>query len=404
VPYYHRLFDSVGFNPSDFRDIRDLEAIPITSKADLQQVPIEDRVARGVDCRRLILRKTGGSTGEQMKIQRTWFEERLLNAFRFRARRDLGLRLTDHVASVGLALERQAADRQILTNVLGSMGFLRVTKVDCRQSIDRMVQQLEEISPDVITGYANTVARIAEHICESGRRTIRPRFVTTGAEVQTPLMRRQIAEAFEAPVYNVYGCHEFNMVACECPKTGKMHTCDDLAVIEVVRGNDPVAIGQRGEVVGTSLHSYAMPFIRYRLHDVVTRGAEQCACGSPFSTIDAVQGRMLDFFPLANGRVLHPYEIIDAMLHDRMKWMRQYQLVQPRQNLVVLRVVLSKMPTQERLDQMHVDARRLMGEGTQFQLEFVPAIPAEPNGKFRLARSLVHSNYEGFDWARTEHA
>ncbi len=40
-------------------------------------------------------------------------------------------------------------------------------------------------------------------------------------------------------------------------------------------------------VVVTALHSFAMPFIRYRLGDLVTRGVDACPCGQSFAVIGA---------------------------------------------------------------------------------------------------------------------
>ena len=409
VHYYRRLFDSAGLKPRDIRDINDLSRIPITRKPDLQMLPLRDRLARGISERDLILRKTGGSTGTQIVIRRTWLEERLLNAFRFRARRALGLRITDRIASVGLVRTVQHADRQMMSQLLQSMGLLRVTKIDCRQPIPDITGELDKLQPDVITGYAGTIARVAQEILNRAARDgcswrIRPRFVTTGAEVQTPLMREQIRQAFGCPVYNVYGAHEFNLVACECPATGQLHTCDDLVIVEVLRGNVSVDIGQRGEVVATNLHSFAMPFIRYRLDDVVTRGPDRCPCGAPFATIHSIQGRMLDHFPLPDGRLIHPYQIIDTLLHDRIKWMRQYQLVQERPDLIILRVVAHQKPTPQRLAEIHSDARKLFGARADLRIDWVDEISAEPNGKYRLARSELHSNYTDFDWERVSDA
>jgi phenylacetate-coenzyme A ligase PaaK-like adenylate-forming protein len=71
-----------------------------------------------------------------------------------------------------------------------------------------------------------------------------------------------------------------------------MHTCDEAALVEVVHDGRPAADGEQGDVVATALHSYAMPFIRYRLGDIVTRGEQSCACGLPFATIGTIQGRM----------------------------------------------------------------------------------------------------------------
>jgi phenylacetate-CoA ligase len=400
VPYYRALLDRAGVHPRDVRGAEDLRLVPITSKPDVQPLPEDERLARGVPRRTLISRLTGGSTGQPTVIRRTWWEERLLNAFRLRARLNLGLRPTDRVASVGSVKKKQAPDRQMPAALLQQLGLLRQVRVDCKEPVGEIIRALERARPDVITGYAGAVARVAQALLERGRdparRTIRPRFVTTGAEVQTPLMRRQVGEAFGCPVYNVYGAHEVNLIAWECRETGAMHTCDDLAVVEVLRPDgSPAAPGERGEVVVTSLHSYAMPFIRYRLDDLVTRGADYCGCGLPFGTIRHVLGRMIDYFPLPDGRAMHPYEIIGGILHDRATWARQCQLVQERSDLVVLRLVPFKMPAEQRLAEIRQRAARLLGERVQFRIDFVPELGLEPSGKFRVARSMVRSNYDG---------
>jgi len=215
-------------------------------------------------------------------------------------------------------------------------------------------------------------------------------------------MRQQISAAFSAPVFDLYGTHEFNLIAWECQETGEFHVCDDSLITEVLKNGCPVAIGERGEVVGTNLHSFAMPFIRYRLGDLVTRGAETCRCGQPFSTIRGIQGRMLDYFPLPDGRLLHPYEIVLLLLHDAASWIGQYQLTQEREDRLVLRVVPSATPTAQQLAFLKEPVAALLGEGVEFEVMLVPQLQLEPNGKFRVSRSLVKSAYDGLDWERPQ--
>jgi hypothetical protein len=181
------------------------------------------------------------------------------------------------------------------------------------------------------------VARVAELLGDGGDGA-RPRLVVVGGEVLTPLMRQQIRAAFGAPVREWYGSHEFNLLAWECDETGLLHVCDDAVVVEIVRDGRPVTVGQRGEVVVTGLHSFAMPFIRYRLGDVATRGPDRCPCGAPFSTLASIQGRMHDWLVLANGRAVHPYEVL-LELYDAFPWCGQYQVVQERVGHV--RILLS---------------------------------------------------------------
>jgi phenylacetate-CoA ligase len=406
VPYYRRLFDRHGLKPGDIRSTADLTRVPITSKSDLQLLPATDVVSRGTDPDQLIVRLTSGASGEPFRIRRTWLEERLLNAFRLRALRSCGLRLSDRVVSVTLVRQVEARDHQILHRALQAVGLRRVHALYCRLPPQEALGRLEVLRPDVLIGYPGVLARLAQALENSGRPALRPRFVGVGGEVLTPLMRRQIGAAFATPVYDLYGSHEFNLLAWECRATGHFHTCDDGLILEVVKGARSVAPGERGEVVGTNLHSFAMPFIRYRLGDLVTRGPEVCPCGQPFSTIAAVQGRMLDYFVLPDGEEIYPYEILARIflgqpLREMASAIRQYQLLQEREDHIVFRVVLAKEVPHDWLSRIAAQVAPLFGPRVAFHVLDVPAIPLEPSGKFRVARSVVQSAYANLDWDRT---
>jgi phenylacetate-CoA ligase len=251
------------------------------------------------------------------------------------------------------------------------------------------VRQLCACHPQVVDGYAGAVTLVSGFV--DGQ--VRPRFVMVGGEVLTPAMRRQISAGFAAPVYDTYGSHEFNLIAWECKETGQLHTCDDGMIVEVLKDGRAAAAGERGELVGTNLHAYAMPFIRFQLGDVVTKGADACACGQPFSTIRNVQGRMIDYFPLPDGRLLHPYELVDTML-VLAPWIREYQLVQQRKERVVLRVVPATPPAPPDLAGLHNALSARLGAGVQFEIELATEIQRDASGKFRVACSLLNSHYD----------
>lgn len=401
VPYYRRLFEQNGLTPRDIQSVADLPAIPITSKTDLQALPAREVVARGVDPQRLITRTTSGSSGEPFTIRRTWFEDRLLFQFRRRATRAFGVRSTDRTANIVLLrptphprLPLSLRLHQMLDSFHCSLGLYRQIRLNCLLSPRDLIALLQEHRPDVLTGFPGVLSQLAQVLDAAERRAIRPRLVIVGAEVLTPLMRRQISAAFSAPVFDCYGSHEFNLIAWECPATSEFHLCDDSVIVEVLKDGRPVAEGEQGEVVGTNLHSFAMPFIRYRLGDVVTKGAETCRCGQPFSTIKNIRGRMIDYFPLPDGRLLHPYEIVLILMNEAAAWIQQYQLTQERKEKVLLQVVPLTTPTTAELDRLVESVTTLLGPGVDFRVTLVSEIQLEASGKFRVSRSLVRSEYE----------
>ena len=208
-------------------------------------------------------------------------------------------------------------------------------------------------------------------------------------------MRHQISEGFRAPLFEVYGCYEVGLVAWQCRETAALHVCDDAVVVEVLADGRPVAVGERGEVVVTALHSFAMPFIRYRLGDLVTRGVDTCPCGQPFSVIGAVQGRMIDYFPLPDGRELHPYEIVSVVVDS--PWIRQYRLLQERVDRIVLQVVPATTPSAAEVALLEQRVGTVVGREVAFVVRIVSEIALEPGGKFRVSRSLVRSRYDDID-------
>ena len=399
VPHYRRLFDRHGVRPSDIRGTADLSAIPITSRPDLQSLPAHDVLARGVRPDRLIVRKTSGSTGQPLAIRRTWIEERILGMLRLRAYHHFGLRVRDRRAHIVLERPPQASDHQLPLRLLHAVGWYRLRDVGCLLEPHDIVRALAAYDPDVVMGSPGVLSHVALSTGDDDRRSVRPRFITVGGEVLTPLMRRQIADGFRAPVFQTYGSHEFNLLAWECSATGAFHVCDDGMILEVVHDDRAAAPGERGEVVGTALHSFAMPFIRYRLGDLVAQGGERCGCGQPFPTIRTIHGRMLDYFRLPRGRVIHPYGIlIGLLLPDENAWIQEYRLVQEREDRIVLQVVAASPPSPERVALVKRHVAEQVGPDVDFQVALMARLPLEPNGKFRVSRSLVHSQYDGIDW------
>jgi phenylacetate-CoA ligase len=185
-------------------------------------------------------------------------------------------------------------------------------------------------------------------------------------------------------------------------ETGNLHTCDDSVIVEILKDGRPAGVGERGEVVITVLHSFAMPFIRYKLGDIVTKGEEKCACGKPYSTLRNVQGRMIDYFPLPGRRVIHPYDIVVKIVGDASPWIRQYQLTQEKENRIVLQIVPSGTVPERKKAKLTQSISALVGQDVTFEVMIVPKIHLEPHGKFRVSRSLVTSPYDEINWEALE--
>jgi phenylacetate-CoA ligase len=392
VPYYRKLFDRHRLHPRHVRGVVDLDLIPITTKQDLRARREADVVASGYDPSRLRTARTSGSSGEPFTVRRTVAEEKLQYLFTLRAFRALGVRAHDRRAAVALRRGSNRS-RKPLGRLLEALGLDRRLALNGLESPTELADSLRDYRPDVITGMPGMLCRVAEHLLELSDESIRPRLLVVGGEVLTPVMRRRLSDGFAAPVRQTYASHEFPLLGWECVHTGDFHTSDDGVIVEILKDGRPAEPGEQGEVVATNLHAYAMPFIRYRLGDLVTRGDERCACGRPFSSIGMIQGRTIDFFTLPGGRVLHPYDILASLISGGDGWIRQYQLLQERTDRIVLRVQPVERSVAEQVARVERSVERLLGPEVSFQVQLLDELPLEPSGKFRPCRSLVSGSH-----------
>jgi phenylacetate-CoA ligase len=390
VPYYRALLDKAGVLPSDIRGAGDMHLIPVTTRSDIQAASMEERLSRNADDSKLLERKTTGSTGQCLVVKRTWNEEQVLNLFRWRAIRAYGLRRADIIGVPRVRIPKDPRDNQIPRRIADALHFYRKTIVDLRSTSDQ-VATLYARRPEVIMGWPTILSEIAPRWAElknvdSHGRDVR--FVITGGEVLTPSARDQITNGFSAPVRDMYGAHEFSLVAWQCAVTAEYHLSDETLHAEVIRDGKPALPGETGEMIVTALHSFAMPFIRYKLGDVVTQGSAACSCGSPFSTIRSIRGRAADYLKLPGGRLVHPQDIARES-YIAAPWIKQLQVVQEEVDRFTLLVLPLRNPSQAEIDAIRPALMDFIGPEVFMEVVIVSSIDRTDDSKFRVYKSRV---------------
>jgi len=397
VPYYRALWDEHGVHPDSIRGAADMPLLPFVVKTHFRAVPEIDRVAAGLDPEMLIPTASSGSSGRPFRIRRSWLEHNLLFLARMRALRSYGVKRTDRTLNILNPKQPHARDNKALGHTLVAFGLLPNQKrVSIHLDAEVIAAQVRAFRPAMLGGYPNMLARVSSELQRDPVLPPSIRVALTGAEALTPDLRRKIEERLGVPVRDQYGSIEFNLMAWECAHGGPLHTSDDTVLVEVV-GPDgaPVKPGEHGEVVVTALHTFTMPLIRFRIGDVARQGSSLCECGAPFATVQGVQGRMLDMFPLPDGRVIHAFLLTERLIMADPEWIENFQLTQERIDRVAMRIVPRAEPTAARIEKLRALGAELLGAGVRFELSIVDSIPSELSGKFRPARSHVTSSYDG---------
>ncbi len=382
VPFVRAVLERAGLAASDVRTAADLAAIEPIARRTMQDAGLDALLSCTADRARLLDRSTSGSTGERMVVRRTWFEERLLTAFLWRALREYGLRPGERVAVALFHARPDPRDDQRLARLVQWLGFRQARILDALGDPEAAASAAA-FDPQALMGMTGALARLIESAAAGGQE-LRPRFVMTWGELLTDPLRHRIG-SLGVPIHDVYGSNEVGLIAWECPAgAGGYHVADDLHVVDIVAPDGrPAAVGAWGEVVVTALHSLAMPFVRYRVGDRAQRGPAVCPCGAPYSTLTAIQGRTIDDFALPDGRLLHPWELLNA-LRPHTGWVRQFQLVQVAPGSIVLRAVaVDRPPSPDDLACAETAACEVLRGAASFRIDLVPAIADAPSGKSR---------------------
>ena len=133
--------------------------------------------------------------------------------------------------------------------------------------------------------------------------------VLCAADWCDPALRQRAEQAWGIPVLEHYGSTESAFAgAVECPAHTGLHwqALDLLPEVLDPCTDRPLAPGQAGELVLTTLRREALPLVRYRTGDVAVLDAAPCACGSPLPRLRRVLGRLQR--EGSTWRVVHPHK------------------------------------------------------------------------------------------------
>ena len=231
VPYYRRRFDEAGIDPHSVNSLRDLAAIPITTRGDIQLQSPSDICAADEDISALRVIKTSGSTGAPLTVRRTSSEEKLMLGFRVRAAKACGLDLHWRRATIDY-FDQETLRQEGSTPLFERLGILPRLSIDWRTPKDQIVDALARFQPDIVTGPPSTLAWIADDLTVEDRRRARPSIVLTGSEALTAVMVDRIQRGFGAPVADIYGCHETVFIAMRGSHRPSYSVCQDAAIVE----------------------------------------------------------------------------------------------------------------------------------------------------------------------------
>ncbi|MDJ0829532.1 MAG: phenylacetate--CoA ligase [Desulfobacterales bacterium] len=326
IPFYKKKFDEQGITPDDIKNLEDVAKLPMTVKNDLRDnypfglcaVPLKEVVR---------VHASSGTTGKPITGPYTkedlaqWTECMCRNLWA------AGIRKEDVV--------QNAYGHGLFT---GGLGFHQaVTAMDCTVvptsagMTERQITLLQDFGSNVLfctPSYALTIAERAEEM-KVDIRSLPVRVGVFGAEPWTVQMRQEIEERMGIKAQEAYGLTELcgPGVAYDAADQNGLYINEDHFLAEVVDPQtlEPLPLGEKGELIFTSLQRRAMPMIRYRTKDITRLWREPGHNGRTFVRMDKIYGRSDDML-IISGVNVFPSQI-EALLLEIEEVEPQYRLI-----------------------------------------------------------------------------
>lgn len=370
--YWKRIFDEHGLKPSDIRTVEDMKKLPILTKKDIfahYEEMVPDNVAQFPHRKE----RTGGTTGDPMQYlvdEDIWG---YVSADKIVAWRSTGYRFGDPFMALGSAsLFKKNAPlaRRVLDWIRNERAYnsLNMDGELCR----KYIEILEKQKIHYVYGYASSIYLLAKYALDHKIDMSHMRGAFTTSENLTDIYRETIEKAFGCCVMDCYGARDAGITAYEVtPGNYYLGYSAHLEIVDEIAPNT-------GTLLSTNLLSMAFPVLRYDYGDVAELD-NNCSVYNG-QVLHKIYGRVSDVLRLDNGHVLTSPGFTILMRDFAVK---AYDIQKLSGSHVRMQVQVADGWDKAQEAKLTKEMKRLIGEGCEFELEYVEGFEVLKNGKRR---------------------
>lgn len=317
-PFYKRVFKKIGLTYSDIKSIKDIQKLPITSKAQLQKYNYEFFAADQQNIAEIV--STTGTTGEPVFIAMTKEDLNRLALNEARSFYCAGVNNKD-IFDIAVTLDSLF--------MAGMAYYLGITKLGASvfrvgmHNVKKHAHLIRKLKPTGIVTVPSFLLKLADGIKEEG---LNPRTISikkallVGESIRDKdfnlnKLGSLITASWPIELYSTYGNSEGAISFCECQEHAGCHEHPDQIISEILdEKGRAVPDGELGELVLTTLQIEGMPLLRYQTGDITFKITKKCKCGRNSSRIGPILGRRAQMVKLKGVKV-YPKIIENAILN-----------------------------------------------------------------------------------------
>jgi phenylacetate-CoA ligase len=361
VAFYRHRMEEMGVEPSDIKSIDDIVKLPFTYKNDLRDhypfglfaVPMKDIVR---------VHASSGTTGKPTTVGYTKNDIKNWREVLARCLTMAGISSDDVMqVSYGYGL------------FTGGLGVhYGAETVGCTVipisggNTHRQLQLMSDFGSTVLACTPSYALHLADALAENGYslKDMKLKIGVFGAEPWTENMRLELEKKWGIKAFDIYGLSEIMGpgVANDCIHHAGLHVHEDHFSPEIVDPGTklPMADGEEGELVFTTLTKEGIPLLRYNTRDLSTLNRSKCQCGRTTVRMKKITGRSDDML-IIRGVNLFPSQIEHVLL-EMGETSAHYMLYVDRENnldTLELKVELDETNRMETIRDLQMLSRKI---------------------------------------------
>lgn len=371
VPYYKKL----GLKPNS-----SLQDFPILTKTILRE-QAEDLISEAFNKQQLDAHHSSGSSGVQSFTYMTKEHTFFLRALQTHMWQWGGYKPGRPLLQTGISPDRGFV--KSLKDFFFRVRYMEAFSLS-HQDMEMALREMKNIKNKHIAGYPSAINEIAKTALEKNLITSFESIICYGDKLFEH-HKNHFNRAFNNPkIVNTYGCAEGLLIACQVDLP-YYYIMAPHVYLEIVddQGN-PLEDGTMGHILVTSLTSFGMPLIRYKLGDLgIILPKEKYPSKRRFNypILQTVVGRETDVIKTPRGDTLVVHSFTGIL--EYFEEIKQYKIVQVAADRITIEyltdteVDISEEVKNKLLSQLDTLTKNSM----IYTLKRVAKISASPSGK-----------------------
>ena len=393
VPYYSALFKRLNAHPDDFRSLADYEQFPLLTRQHVREHS-QDMIATNIDPAVINTYNTGGSTGIPLKIFGIKSDNTIEQAFianqwarvNFKPKDRVILLRGDVVPDGKLWQYRPSSNSWIFSSYHLSPVFI----ADMVKKINKIKPKYLHVYPSSLWVFANLMKEQDLHF------NFKLTAVLCGSEKLFDFQRDFVESYYGTKCYSWLGLGEQTILAGECEHSKNLHAFPQYSYNELIDQDERIIRKPHisGEIVGTTLHKYVFPLMRYKSGDLASYAEGPCKCGRNFPLLEDVQGRIQNMIVGSDNRLFPLTAVFFGQHLEAFNKVHKIQLEQSKAGIVSIKIVKGNNFDQQDEAKFKMQLLTSTDHKIDFSIHYCDDIERTNQGKHKFL--IQHLDVESF--------